>query len=269
MENVFVMPKSKHVGLTSGQVQSFIDDGFVKFENAFSLDLAKQCRDELWAEIGLSQDDPEKWVRPVIRVASKSSPPFTEAANTPQLHRAYDQLVGENRWIAPKELGTFPIRFPSPESPGDDGWHVDVSFGTDNPDFMEWRANVKSSGRALLMLFLLSDVGPNDAPTKIRKRSHGTIARELLPYVDAGATLRQLSANGYASTEGCDVELATGAAGTVYLCHPFIVHAAQPHRGEQPRFMAQPPLLPKGEFDPALPPSPVQIAIRQACRLTL
>lgn len=261
------MPGSKHVGLTSGQVQSFIDDGFVKIENAFSVDLAKKCMDELWAEIGLSPDEPEKWNRPVVRVATKSSPPFIEAANTPQLLKAYDQLVGENRWLAPKGLGTFPIRFPSPEAPGDDGWHVDMSFG-DSPDFMEWRANVKSSGRALLMLFLFSDVGPNDAPTKIRKGSHAIIARELLPFGDGGTTLRRLSANGYVSTKDCSVELATGAAGTVFLCHPFIVHAAQPHRGEQPRFMAQPPLLPKGEFDPALPPSPVQIAIRQACRLT-
>ena len=40
------------------------------------------------------------------------------------------------------------------------------------------------------MLFLFSDVGPDDAPTKIRKGSHATIARELLPYGDAGATLR-------------------------------------------------------------------------------
>jgi hypothetical protein len=30
----------------------------------------------------------------------------------------------------------------------------------------------------------------------------------------------------------------------VYLCHPFLVHAAQPHQGERPRFLAQPPLLP-------------------------
>ena len=262
------MPKIEHIGLTPSQVQSFIDDGFVKIENAFSADLAKQGRDELWADIGLSPDEPEKWVQPVIRVASKSSRPFIEAANTPQLHKAYDQLVGEGRWLAPKGLGTFPIRFPSPVSPGDDGWHVDVSFGTDNPDFMEWRANVKSSGRALLMLFLFSDVGDDDAPTKIRKGSHGVIARELLPYGETGATLRQLSANGYASTEDCAVELATGAAGTVYLCHPFLVHAAQPHQGQRPRFMAQPPLLPKGEFDPTLPASPVQLAIRQACGLT-
>lgn len=261
------MPKTKNISLTSGQVQSFIDDGFVKIENAFSADLAKQGRDELWVDIGLSPDEPEKWVQPVIRVGYKSSPRFIEAGNTPQLHKAYDQLVGEGRWLAPKGLGTFPIRFPSPESPGDDGWHVDVSFGTDNPDFMEWRANVKSSGRALLMLFLFSDVGVDDAPTKIRKGSHAIIARELLPYGEAGATLRQLSANGYASTEDCEVELAAGAAGTAYLCHPFMVHAAQPHRGQRPRFMAQPPLLPKGEFDPTLPPSPVQFAIRQACKL--
>ena len=261
------MPENSEFSLTEGQVRNFIDDGFVRIDNAFSPDLAKQCRDELWAEIGLSPDEPEQWVQPVIRVAYKASPPFVEAANTPRLHRAYDQLVGSGRWIAPKAMGTFPIRFPSPESPGDDGWHVDMSFGFDAADFMEWRANVKSTGRALLMLFLFSDIGPDDAPTRIRKGSHYVIARELLPFGEAGATLRQLSADGYRSTEHCQVELATGTAGTVYLCHPFVVHAAQPHRGKKPRFMAQPPLLPKGEFDPALPPSPVQIAIRQACGL--
>lgn len=261
------MPRSERLGLTSQQVQTFIDDGFVKIENAFSADLARQCRDELWAEIGLSPDRPEQWTQPVLRVAAKASPPFVQAANSPLLHRAYDQLVGEGRWLAPEGLGTFPIRFPSSQSAGDDGWHVDVSFGENHPDFMEWRANVKSRGRALLMLFLLSDVGPDDAPTRIRKSSHLTIARELLPYGEAGATLRQLSADGYASTSNCEIALATGAAGTVYLCHPFLVHAAQLHRGTKPRFMAQPPLFPKAEFDPALPPSPVQIAIRQACGL--
>src|SRR5690606_36845075 len=134
------------------------------------------------------------------------------------------------RWIARQGLGTYRIRFPLPEAPGDDSWHVDMSFG-DNTDFMDWRVNVKSSGRALLMLFLFSDVGPDDAPTRIRKGSHATIARELLPHGEAGATLRQLSAGGWSSTAGCPPELATGAAGTVYLCHPFLVHAAQSHRG--------------------------------------
>ena len=44
------MPETEHIGLTSHQVQNFIDDGFVKIENAFSTDLAKQGRDELWAD---------------------------------------------------------------------------------------------------------------------------------------------------------------------------------------------------------------------------
>lgn len=251
--------------LTPEEIEAFIEDGFVRIDDAFSAELAERCRAELWADIGLSPDEPERWTRAVVRVASKFSPPFVQAANSARLHAAYDQLVGTNRWIAPQGLGTFPIRFPSSQPPGDDGWHVDMSFGYDASDFMEWRANVKSRGRALLMLFLLSDVGPEDAPTRVRVGSHATIARELLPYGDAGATLRQLSADGYASTERCEIALATGAAGTVYLCHPFLVHAAQPHRGTRPRFMAQPPLLPNGDPDPS---SPVQLAIRKACAHT-
>lgn len=196
------MPHHEHGGLTDGQIQDFINNGFVRLDKAFSADVAARCRDELWSEIGLSPDDPTEWTQPVIRVASKSSEPFFQAANTPRLHRAYDQLVGNGRWLAPLGLGTFPIRFPSPLSAGDDGWHVDVSFG-DSPDFMEWRANIKSSGRALLMLFLLSDVGDNDAPTRIRRGSHSVIARELLPYGERGASLRQLAADGFASTRDC------------------------------------------------------------------
>jgi hypothetical protein len=43
--------------------------------------------------------------------------------------------------------------------------------------------------------------------------------------------------------------LATGKAGTVYLCHPFVVHAGQDVRGTVPKFMAQPSLLTKNDFN--------------------
>lgn len=260
------MPRSIDA-LTTAQIDTFITDGFVRIDNAFSPETAQAMRTILWRDTGCDPNDPSTWTTPVVRLGFYHDAPFREAANPPVLHAAYDQLVGEGRWHAPQGLGTFPVRFPSEDAPGDDGWHVDVSFGFDNPDFMEWRANVRSSGRALLMLFLCSDIGPLDAPTRIRKGSHAIIARELLPYGEAGATLRQLSADGYASSSECEEVMATGAAGTVYLCHPFLVHAAQPHRGTAVKFMAQPPLLPKGEFDPALPPSPVQVAIREACGL--
>ena len=117
------------------------------------------------------------------------------------------------------------------------------------------------------MLFLLSEVGDRDAPTRIRVGSHLDIARRLAPAGDSGLTLRELAATGFAESEHRPEVLATGSPGTVYLCHPFLVHAAQPHWGTRPRFMAQPPLLPREPLqlnreDGAY--SPVEQAIRQA-----
>jgi hypothetical protein len=161
------------------------------------------------------------------------------------------------------------VRFPHPDDPGDAGWHVDVSFAgedcdpNEQRDFSAWRVNVTSRGRALLMLFLFSDVGEEDAPTRIRVGSHFDMARFLAPAGEAGMSRLVMDQIG----AGRPQALATGEAGTVYLCHPFLVHAAQMHRGSVPRFMAQPPL------DPAEPfrldredgdYSPVEIAIRQA-----
>ena len=194
-------------------------------------------------------------------------PPFVDAANTPILHQAFDQLVGPGRWLPCRSMGTFPVRFPSPQDPGDAGWHIDVSFGADDPDFLSWRANVHSRGRTLLMLFLFSDVGEEDAPTRLRPGSHADIARLLAPAGEAGLSLRELAANGFEERAHRGEALATGEAGTVYLCHPFLVHAAQPHRGVRPRFMAQPPLLPR-DADwlkaPGAESSPVGLAIRRA-----
>ncbi len=263
------MSAAPHSGLSHAQIEHFIEHGYLKLEGAFGNELACQGRDELWNAMGLSPTAPEAWKVPVIRLGFMTSKPFVDAANTHILHASYDALVGKSRWIRPAGLGTFPVRFPSPNDPGDAGWHVDASFGTENPDFMQWRVNVKIRGRALLMLFLFSDVGTLDAPTKIRKGSHRAIARQLLPYGEAGLTLGQLAADGFASTADCEEVLATGPAGTVYLCHPFLVHSAQPHSGIEPRFMAQPPLLPTGEFDPSQRPSAVQVAIRMAVGMEL
>jgi hypothetical protein len=130
---------------------------------------------------------------------------------------------------------------------------------------MEWRANVTSTGRALLMLFLFSDVGPNDAPTRIRVGLRLTIARLLAPAGEAGLSLRELAANNFDETAHCQEVTPVGEAGTVYLCHPFLVHGAQAHRGTNPRFMAQPPLLPAQPFQLERPDSaysPVEQAIR-------
>ncbi len=250
-------------GLTREQVDRFISDGFVHGEEAFPAGVAAACRDLLWAQTGCDPGDPATWAHPVIRIEAMAQQPFRDAANTPRLHAAFDQLVGTGRWVPRGGLGTFPIRFPSDEEPGDDGWHVEASFAdaAGAP-----RLNLRSRGRALLMLFLFSDVGPDDAPTRIRIGSHLDVAPLLERHGDAGGEFFAFAGEAVPATEHRPVAHATGAAGDVYLVHPFVVHAAQPHRGERVKFMAQPPLCPAAELDLDRADgdySPVEIAVRR------
>ena len=134
--------------LTPAQIEQFISDGFVRIDHAFPRAVADAARSILWQATGCRPDDPATWTQPVIRLGMFTQPPFIEAANTPRLHAAFDQLVGPGRWRRPAAMGTFPVRFPSAVDPGDTGWHIDVSFGTDTSDFMSWRANYHSKGRA-------------------------------------------------------------------------------------------------------------------------
>src|SRR4029078_7828517 len=95
------------------------------------------------------------------------------------------------------------------------------------------------------MRFLCSDGGDADAPTLIRVGSHRDVAKLLAPAGERGLEFMELARLLDVTAERPQA-LATGEAGPVYLCHPFLVHAAQMHRGaagSTPRFMAQPPLL--------------------------
>jgi hypothetical protein len=251
--------------LSPAGVEQFVADGFVRLEGAFPVAVADECRALLWeqvrAETGAEPDDPATWTRPVVRIAGRGDPPFQAAARTPRLHAAFDQLVGPGGWRPRDGLGTFPIRFPHPDDPGDAGWHVEGSF-TDPADPSGHRLNLRSRGRALLMLFLFSEVGEADAPTRVRVGSHLDVPPLLAPYGDAGAGFVEFAAEAVPATEHRPTALATGSPGDVYLVHPFLVHAAQPHHGTAPRFMAQPPLMPTADLDLAAP-TPVAEAVRR------
>lgn len=224
------------------RVEQFIRDGYVKMTDAVPLSVCENIRDILWRDTGVDRNDRTTWTKPVIRLGFYNDEPFNRAINMPALTEAYDQLVGEQKWIPRDSIGTFPVRFPSVEDPGDTGWHIDSSFPGDDPsDFTKWRINIFSKGRGLLMLFIFSDIGELDAPTKIRVGSHTDVARILEPYGEGGLSFMELAGK-IGDTVNREEVLATGSAGTVYLCHPFIVHAAQPHRGTEPRFLAQPAL---------------------------
>ena len=234
--------------LTTEQINSFIKNGFVKIENAFPSGIADDCRAILWKATQCDPNNPDSWTQPVIRIGELGLKPFEKAANTSILHNAFDQLVGKGNWLPRSTLGSFPIRFPSNEKANDTGWHVDASFaGADVNNYLEWRINVHSKGRALLMLFLFSDVTEKDAPTIIKVGSHLDIAKILEPEGEEGLSFMEL-AQRIDSIPYRAEAVAIGKAGTVYLCHPFIVHAAQNHHGTTPKFMAQPPLLTRNDF---------------------
>jgi hypothetical protein len=235
--------------------------GFLPLREAFPRTVADECRAELWRQLGLSPDDPSGWTKPVIRLGSQSGEIFHAATHTPRLEAAFDQLAGPGRWIAQDGLGgTTPVRFPVEGDPGDDGWHIDGSFDRDGSYWI----NVRSKVRALLMLFLFSDVGPDDAPTRIRVGSHLDVPAALAPAGEKGMDFPAVNAR-LPNVHERELGYATGDAGDVFLCHPFVVHAADRHRGSTPRFMAQPGLFWAREIDlagPADSSSPVELAIR-------
>jgi len=235
--------------LNENQILNFINDGFIRLDNAFPTEIANECRAILWEVSGCDPNNTNTWTQPVIRIGELGDEPFKKAANNPLLLNAFDQLAGKGNWIPRTTLGSFPIRFPGQTKATDTGWHVDASFPGENVNnYMDWRINIYSKGRALLMLFIFSDVDDQNAPTRIRVGSHLDVAKLLEPAGEEGLSFMEL-AQCLDLTKNRKEVLATGKAGTVYLCHPFLVHAAQEHQGTQPKFMAQPPLLTARDFN--------------------
>lgn len=227
-----------HEPLTADEIGAFERDGFVPLKGAFPREVAARCRARLWRELGLDPERPATWTRPVIRLIAGPEPPYSEACDTPRLRDAWDALVGAGRWGPRVGLGNVPIRFPSEADPGDAGWHVDGSFEVDG----RLHLNLHSRERALLLLYLLSDVSECDAPTRIRVGSHRLVPAVLRDAGSEGLPFERVVER-VAGLERLPVALATGRAGDVLLCHPFLVHAASwPHRGRSPRFVAQPGL---------------------------
>ncbi|MDR0343119.1 MAG: phytanoyl-CoA dioxygenase family protein, partial [Nocardiopsaceae bacterium] len=93
----------------------------------------------------------------------------------------------------------------------------------------------------LLAIYLLTDVDQVSAPTRVRPGSHLDVPALLADAGEDGMDWMKASLLAAEATAHRPTELATGKAGDVFLCHPFLVHAASwPHRGPEPRMIAQP-----------------------------
>jgi phytanoyl-CoA dioxygenase PhyH len=252
--------------LSEAEVAAFIKDGFVAVRGAVPGDVVDECQNMIWSELekdGVRRDDPGTWTKPVVRIACPEGGPFVAAGTQPVLWEAFDQLIGDDgRWWRREGVGgTIPVRFPSTEDPGDAGWHIESSYDKDGGPAV----SIRSRQRGLLALYLFTDVDEAGAPTRIRPGSHVAAARVLAPAGDDGMPWLEAAQGAVTATENLPTALATGKAGDVFLCHPFLVHAASwPHTGALPKIMAQPGVALHDQFPLTDPLSPVEQAIHLA-----
>lgn len=220
-------------------LDGFLQDGYLVIRGAFDTATAADCRERIWAalaERGIRRGVRSSWP-PVAQIDDLDGAMFDTAGTSPVLTAAYDELIGPGRWTSPVHAGRAVIvRFPALEDErANAGYHIEGSYSGPGGYWV----NVRSRARGLLALILLTDVGPDDAPTRLVCGSHLFVPEFLAPYGEAGV---YADADFWRPSVLCrPVVHATGRAGDVFLCHPFIVHTATwPHRGQGPRMIAQP-----------------------------
>jgi hypothetical protein len=211
---------------------------------------------------GVSRDDPATWPPLVAGMDDLPAGPSRATYLAPALTAAYDELIGPGRWQPWADLGeSVVVRFPAEDERANAGYHIEGSYAAPPGLPGRWWVNVRSRARGLLALFLFTDVGRDDAPTRLLCGSHLAVPQFLAPHGEAGT---DADAEFWRPSTLCRMAAhATGKAGDVFLCHSFIVHTATwPHRGAGPRMLAQPAVnAPAGFALDGSDPSPVAQAI--------
>jgi len=260
-----------------------VRDGYVAVRGAVDAETVAACRELIWAAMerrGVRRDDPGSWPALVAGMddlagepfdaldehyAAELGEPFATAYLAPALTAAYDELIGPGRWersVRSVNLGeTVVVRFAAEDERANAGYHIEGSYAPPDGDPRAGWVNIRSRSRGLLALFLFTDVGRDDAPTRLLCGSHLAVPQFLAPYGEAGT---DSDADFWRPSTLCRMAAhTTGKAGDVFLCHPFMVHTATwPHRGTGPRMIAQPAVnAPDGFVLDGSDPSPVAQAI--------
>ena len=183
-------------------------------------------------------------------------PVLTDAA-TPAIRTAFDALAGANQWHLAANWG-FPTRLPGT---CDTLWHIDGDWFTHH---------VTSGEQVLTPIFLWDDVDVDDGPTLLGVGSHLRVARLLADQEPDGVPGEDIGRFVHDNVRCEDVAPATGAAGDVFICHPFLAHTINPAGPKGPRYISNvavhgtAPL--KHKTTPSNNLTPVEIAIEHALR---
>ena len=282
--------------LSDDDIELFVQRGWVVLEQGVPRPDALAIRDAMWEKIDASPDDPSTWTKPWVHVNQMfTEPPFDRGFN-PRVFAAYDNLLGQGRWGHMPGLGLWPVLFPGfmdTWTPPQGGWHID---GHALPDLRR----LDFPKRALITLFVFSDIAPGGGGTAVDEGSHVTVAQVIRDAGEHGIVsadiIRQAlerrpgdrTPRGYGAGAGAagaataaasnpfagppcgpdeSIVEVTANAGDVVLMHPFLLHAISGNAGTEVRFACNPFAYLKGRMRldaPSAELSPVERAIVEA-----
>jgi hypothetical protein len=109
------------------------------------------------------------------------------------------------------------------------GWHIDG----------DWFTHHLTSGEQVLSpIFLWDDVGPGDGPTLLALGSHHAVARLLSGAEPDGIPGDEIGTFFHKRLQVNETIAATGTAGDVIICHPFLAHSVNPIGPRRPRYIS-------------------------------
>ena len=201
-------------------IESFITDGYVTVPGAVDEDVAGRIREAAANLVPVSGTSPWQLGR-----SSVYDMPVLIQAITKSVRQAFDALAGAGKWHVTANWG-FPTRFPGP---ADALWHIDGDWFTHH---------VNSGEQILTPIFLWDDVGPDDSPTLLCRGSHRRVAQVLAEHEPAGIPGDEVAALVHETIEATGIVGATGSAGDVIVCHPFLAHSINPDGPRRARFIS-------------------------------
>jgi len=237
----------------------FATMGIIKCESVFSARDAARMGDVLWNELerryGLERDDPSSWDRhpPYGLKSTKKSAAFAPILG-PKLCALLDDLFAPDGWTPPKSFGNVLVTMPDAAE-----WRVPHRLW--HSDFLP---TLPTHALAAVKVWALcADVERGGGGTPQLAGSHVAFARYLahsqetdykrakFGFLRSHPALRQLThddadadRNDALMRKGIDIDgtvlrviECTGAAGDVYVTHPWVFHTIATNASRRPRFM--------------------------------
>ncbi|HZG88156.1 phytanoyl-CoA dioxygenase family protein [Paenibacillus sp.] len=254
--------------LSEAQVEQFMEKGWVKLEQAYSVEAALAAKAYVWSQVekrGVRRDDPSTWTQPILRMNENYDTPEFRACQTERLRGAIEDLIGAGQWAfrdRPIYWGWWPVNFHlGADKPWDvptEAWHID---GIHHPQYID------SPEQGLLLLCLFSDIRERGGGTLVVEGSHRIVARILrdhpeglavkdvnelakrhpylaeltgrAPLPDGASRIERFMNRDTVDETGVRLRVVetTGGPGDVIIGHPFLFHAASQNHSGIPRFM--------------------------------